>query len=60
MEEYKLSLKETVPRLTESQLDTHVTNIEKMLATDKKVEACASDYTTMCLFEAIGTRNEDY
>ena len=59
-DERKLSLKETVPRLSESQLDMHVTNIENRLATDEKVEACAPDYTTTCLFDAIGTRNEDY
>jgi len=59
-EERRLSLRETIPRLTDRQLEIHVTNIENRIATDEKVEACAPDYTTTCLFEAIGTRHEDY
>jgi len=59
-EERKLALKEAVPRLTESQLELHVTNIENRLTTDERVKGCAPEYTTTCLFDAMGTRQEDY
>lgn len=58
-EDRKRHLKESVPGLTDRQLQ-HLANGQVVgERTDKAIESCAPDYTTHCLFNAIGTFGRD-
>jgi hypothetical protein len=59
-EERKRHLKETVPGLTEQQLEVLANNHEEGDKLEKKVSACSPHFTTSCLFKAVGTRFRDF
>jgi hypothetical protein len=58
-EDRKRHLKESVPGLTEHQLQHLANGQVEGERTDAAIKSCAPDYTTHCLFNAIGTHRKD-
>lgn len=56
----KRHLRETVPDLTNRQLEKLANNYHNDEEVDRRVSECAPDYTMGCLFEKVGTRFQDY
>lgn len=52
-------LQEDLTHLSERKLDRIVKNLEMRNALDSRVDTCAPDFTTSCLFEKVGRRFED-
>lgn len=59
-DERKRHLRETIPSLTDRQLEVLTNNHEMSEKLDEKVTSCAPEFTTSCLFKAVGTRFSDF
>merc|ERR1712048_120739 len=53
-------VEEVLPHLEDHKVRRLVTDFEMHYQADLKVEACAPDYTTSCLMEALGREHQDY
>lgn len=60
VEDRKRHLRENVPGLSERQLERLAKNHEESEDIDRKVAGCAPEFTTQCLFKAVGTRHADF
>jgi hypothetical protein len=60
LDDRKRHLKETIPDITDRQLEYLADSHDFSDKIDVKAETCAPEYTTSCLFQAIGTRQSDF
>merc|ERR1712071_492845 len=58
-ETHRALMQDHLPHLTDRQLDVLVNNEVLSHKIHTKVEGCAPEYTTTCIFDAVGTRFED-
>lgn len=59
-EDRKRHLRETIPNLTDRQLERLASAHERADAMERQALSCAPDYTMSCFFEKVGTRFNDY